>query len=96
MIARHVIARLLETFFSRWWLYLLPVVAMTGLGVYTAGSKADTYRSSAVLEADLEPLLGDFQDIARVDTLAWESAARVDGSPDQRSAPNRRVRAGRC
>ena len=76
MIARHVIARLLETFFSRWWLYILPVVALTGLGFYTAGSKADEYRSSAVLSADLEPLLGDFQDVARVDVLSWENAAQ--------------------
>jgi uncharacterized protein involved in exopolysaccharide biosynthesis len=76
MIARHVIARLLETFFSRWWLYILPVVALTGFGVYTAGSKADSFRSSAVLSA-VEPLLADLQDVARTDTQFFESAAEA-------------------
>ena len=75
MIARHVIARLFETFFSRWWLYILPVIALTGLGVYTAGSRADTYRSTAVLRADIEPLLTDLQGISPIDSDYWESSA---------------------
>jgi hypothetical protein len=77
VIARHVIARLLETFFGRWWLYILPVVALIGLGVYTAGSKADSYRSTAGLSAARDTLLGELQDVAGVDTLAFESPAEA-------------------
>ncbi|MGH9134920.1 MAG: hypothetical protein ACRDZZ_13355, partial [Ilumatobacteraceae bacterium] len=77
MIARHVIARLLETFFSKWWLYILPVVALTGLGIYTAGSKADTYRSTAILKADVEPLITDLQGFTPIDSEYWESSAEA-------------------
>ncbi len=75
MIARHVIARLLETFFRRWWLYILPLVAMIGLGIYTAGNKADAYHSVAVLSAADETLLDELQGASRTDTLAFESPA---------------------
>jgi uncharacterized protein involved in exopolysaccharide biosynthesis len=75
MIARHVIARLLETFFRRWWLYLIPVVALLGVGVFTAGRKADTYRSSAVLTASDQTLLDELQNVSRSDVLAFESPA---------------------
>jgi uncharacterized protein involved in exopolysaccharide biosynthesis len=74
MNPRYVIARLLETFFARWWLYLLPLVALVGLGVYTAGSQTDTYRSSAVLRAT-DPLLGQLQEVSLADTQWWESPA---------------------
>jgi uncharacterized protein involved in exopolysaccharide biosynthesis len=74
VIARHVVARLLETFFRRWWLYVLPIVLLVGLGVFTAGRKADTYRSTAVLRAD-ETLIAELQDVARIDTLDFESPA---------------------
>ncbi len=50
---------------------------MIGLGIYTAGNKADAYRSSAVLSAaDLEPLLDDLQDALAYDILAWENPAQ--------------------
>ena len=75
MIARHVIARLLETFFRRWWLYILPLVAMIGLGIYTAGNKADAYHSVAVLSAADETLLDELQGASRTDILAFESPA---------------------
>jgi hypothetical protein len=77
MVARHVIARLLETFFSRWWLYVLPVIALIGLGVYTAGSTADSYRSSAVLSADISPLLADLQGVSPIESEYYETSADV-------------------
>jgi uncharacterized protein involved in exopolysaccharide biosynthesis len=74
MNARFVIARLLETFFARWWLYLLPLVALLGLGIYSAGSKADTYHSTAVLSVE-DPLLEDLA--PRSDAQWWESPAEA-------------------
>ena len=42
--ARLFIARLLETFFRRWWLYLLPVALLGALGVATVLGKGTSYR----------------------------------------------------
>ena len=91
MIARHVIARLLETFFRRWWLYIIPVVALLGVGVFTAGREADTYRSSAVLTASDQTLLDELQNVSRSDVLAFESPADANSETNQRGPQHRRV-----
>jgi uncharacterized protein involved in exopolysaccharide biosynthesis len=47
-LPRLFFSRLLETFFRRWWLYVLVLVPFLALGVVTIGSSRTTYRSTGV------------------------------------------------
>jgi uncharacterized protein involved in exopolysaccharide biosynthesis len=58
-VPRLFITRLLETFFRRWWLFLIPIVPFIALGVFTVVNKGDTYRSSAVLLVSRDSPLSD-------------------------------------
>jgi len=56
-VSRSFALRLLETFFRRWWLCLLPVVLLTVLGVTSAVSAKSKYFSHGVLYVESETLL---------------------------------------
>jgi len=57
-VARPFISRLLETFFRRKWLYLLPLVPFIALGVLTVLTTEPSYRSTAVVRVKLDTVLG--------------------------------------
>ena len=44
-VSRYSVIRLLETFFRRWWLYLVPFVLLCALGAATVATKKAAYRS---------------------------------------------------
>jgi uncharacterized protein involved in exopolysaccharide biosynthesis len=52
-VARPFISRLLETFFRRKWLYLLPLVPFLALGVLTVLTTGDSYRSTGLVRVNL-------------------------------------------
>ena len=67
-------ARLLDHFFRRAILYVLPVVLFVGIGVYTAGNQQDSYVSQGKLSASSNPLVGR-TDIRTTELTFAESAA---------------------
>lgn len=54
---RLFVSRLLDTFFKRWWLYLLPVVLFGALGAVTVTQQSTSYRSTGVIRVSGETLL---------------------------------------
>lgn len=56
-MAKLFISRLLETFFRRKWLFLLPIVPFLALGVLNVATKEPSYRSTGKLLIN-EPLVG--------------------------------------
>jgi uncharacterized protein involved in exopolysaccharide biosynthesis len=57
-VQRLFISRLLETFFRRWWLYLVPVVLFVALGMFSVLNTGTTYRSTGVLLVNRTTVLG--------------------------------------
>ena len=56
-MSRSFALRLLETFFRRWWLCLIPVVLLTGFGVASATSAKSQYFSQGVIYVESQTLL---------------------------------------
>src|SRR4051812_36332753 len=46
-----------ETFFRRWWLFLIPVVLLGAIGVYSVLGAGTRYRSSGVVLVNTDTLL---------------------------------------
>ncbi len=60
-LSRYSVVRLLETFFRRWWLYLVPFVLLCALGVVSVATAAPKYQSIGTLtvnKTDLGASLG--------------------------------------
>jgi hypothetical protein len=72
-----VLLRLIETFLRRWWLYLLPLVLLSALGVVTVASSPAEYRSSALLRAETGSLLSDITEIGEQAPFTFETPAQV-------------------
>ena len=58
-LTRRVAVHILETFFRRPWLYLIPLVLLLAAGVYTAMGAKDQFRSVGVLHASSGSLLSE-------------------------------------
>ena len=56
-VSRQFLFRLLETFFRRWVLYLVPIVVFLGLGFMSVSNTKDVYVSTGVIYVDDETLL---------------------------------------
>jgi uncharacterized protein involved in exopolysaccharide biosynthesis len=56
-VSRSFALRLLETFFRRWWLCLLPAVLLIGLGSASVANAKSQYLSSGVLYVESQTLL---------------------------------------
>ena len=63
VVPRLFISRMLETFFRRWWLFLLPVVLLGAVGVYSALGSGTTYRSIGVILVNRNTLLSELSAI---------------------------------
>jgi hypothetical protein len=66
--------RLGDNFFRRWWLFLVPVIAMGALGVMQARSTLELYRTTATLSVSTNPLLPD-QPVRGAEVGLWETLA---------------------
>ena len=54
---RLFIGRLLETFFRRWWLYLLPMVLLVALGASVIAGRGTRYHAAGVIQVNRDTLL---------------------------------------
>lgn len=73
---KRVVRRILETFFDRWWLYLLPVLLFIGVGVQQASSTSTGFRSVGVVDVSSGTLLSELSSV-RGDLYGYETPATV-------------------
>jgi uncharacterized protein involved in exopolysaccharide biosynthesis len=71
---KRVVRRLLETFFRRWWLYLLPVALFTGVGMLKVVSGQSGYQSAGVVDVSKGTLLSQLTSI-RGENFGYETPA---------------------
>jgi uncharacterized protein involved in exopolysaccharide biosynthesis len=71
---KRVVRRLLETFFRRWYLYLLPLVLFFGVGVWKASGTTSGYRSVGIVDVSNGTLLSELTSI-RGENYGWETPA---------------------
>lgn len=73
-MTKRVLQRLLETFFRRWWLYLIPLVLFTGVGVYSAMGSGTGYRSVGVVDLSRDTLVQELTEL-RGEVYGYDSPA---------------------
>jgi uncharacterized protein involved in exopolysaccharide biosynthesis len=76
-LTRRVMLNILEAFFRRPWLHLLPLILLCTLGAASVLSMTPNYRSVGTLNATGESLLNDLTDAANTPGLTFESPAVV-------------------
>jgi uncharacterized protein involved in exopolysaccharide biosynthesis len=74
LMNKRVVRRLLETFFRRWWLYLVPVVLFTGVGVMMGFDGQNGYESAGVVDVSKGTLLSQLTSI-RGENFGYETPA---------------------
>lgn len=72
---RSFALRLLDSFFQRWWLYLIPLVLVSGLGVVNASRATDRYVSAGVVNVTGESLISDLTSIRGGTPFGYETPA---------------------
>ena len=72
---RMFVGRLLETFFRRWYLYVIPVVLVTAFGVATVLGRSASYRSSGVILVNRDSLLNQLTAARGQNTFGVDSPA---------------------
>jgi hypothetical protein len=77
--SRLVLPRLLESFFRRPFVCLLPLVAMAALGVLTVAKTDREFVSSGVLIVESETLLSNLTEVGASGGFSWESPAMQTG-----------------
>jgi uncharacterized protein involved in exopolysaccharide biosynthesis len=73
-MSRYVTLRLLETFFRRWWLYLVPLVILIAAGVFTFGRSGPSYRSEGTFYVEGETFLSSLTPAPGSD-IGWNTPA---------------------
>lgn len=58
-MSRNMLLRLADSFFRRWFLYLLPFVLLVGAGVATAARSKSTFRAEGVMYVENQTLLAN-------------------------------------
>jgi len=61
--AQRFAARALETFFRRWWLFLLPALLVSAFGLYSHMKQGKSYRSLSTLSVASESFLGQLTQV---------------------------------
>lgn len=74
---RRLILNLLEAFFRRPWLFLLPIVIALAWGVTSAVGTPTEYRSVGTISATRESLIGDLTQTPNDQAFSYESPATV-------------------
>lgn len=74
-MTRAAIMRLLETFFRRAWLYLLPLVLLIALGVMSAMSLEKKWVSAGAIHASTESLIRTFSEVGVGQAFTYETPA---------------------
>jgi uncharacterized protein involved in exopolysaccharide biosynthesis len=73
--ARLFLGRLLETFFRRWWLYLVPIALLGALGATTVLGKGASYRAAGVILVNRDSLLNQITAVRGQTTFGFDSPA---------------------
>lgn len=73
----RLVGRLLESFFRRPLLCLLPLAVFTALGVVVAANTEREYESSAMVSVANQTLLADLTDMRFSEGFGWETPAAV-------------------
>jgi uncharacterized protein involved in exopolysaccharide biosynthesis len=58
-LTRRVVLNILEAFFRRPWLHLLPIILLVALGAATAFSKNEAYQAVGTITAESSTVIGD-------------------------------------
>lgn len=69
------VSRLLEAFFRRWWLYLLPVLIFGALGVASVAQRSTKYWSVGIVRVSSQSLLQDLTQIGDTNQIGFETPA---------------------
>jgi hypothetical protein len=72
---KRIVLRLLETFFRRWWAYLLPVVLFTAVGVSQNLRVTNGYKSVGVINVSGDTLLSNLTSIRGEGVFGYETPA---------------------
>jgi uncharacterized protein involved in exopolysaccharide biosynthesis len=67
--------RLLESFFRRWWLYLVPVVLLAGLGFMSVSGSKSLFRAGGTINVQSQTLLGELSDIQNDQSFGFDTPA---------------------
>ena len=76
-VSHPLVLRLLETFFRRWVLYLVPMVIFLGLGLMSVTGTKDTYVSTGVVYVDDESLLASITGVGSPSGQGYQTPAEV-------------------
>jgi len=76
-LTRRVMLNILEAFFRRPWLHLLPLILLCALGAASVLSLTPQYRAVGTLNATGESLLNDLTDAANTPGLSFDPPAVV-------------------
>lgn len=71
----HVVLRLLDTFFRRAWLYLVPVVVLGAVGVAAASSADESYQSVGTVRVEADARVSQLTGTQSDPGFGWESPA---------------------
>ena len=85
-LTRRVMLNILEAFFRRPILHLLPLILMLGLGVASVVNMKQQYRSVGTLSVTNESLLADLTNAASTAGLDFDKPGDGHRPPDQRAA----------
>lgn len=73
-MSRALLVRILETFFRRWWLYLLPLLLLVGAGVRSVSRIEPVHRSYGTLYVQSETFLSSLTAVRDGD-IGWNTPA---------------------
>jgi Mrp family chromosome partitioning ATPase/capsular polysaccharide biosynthesis protein len=74
-MSKNFTLRLLDTFFRRKWLYLLPLMFLVGVGLLNAATMERSYRSTGTLYVERETFLASLTAV-RGGEVGWDTPAR--------------------
>lgn len=72
-----IIVRLLETFFRRWYYYLVPFAAIVGLGLSNVSSTPTEFASAGVITTSNQSLLSELTEVGTRTPFTFETAASL-------------------
>jgi uncharacterized protein involved in exopolysaccharide biosynthesis len=75
-----IVIRLLETFFRRWYFYLVPLVALVGLGLSNVASTPTEFKSTGVIKTSNASLLSELTDVGTGTPFSFETASSLTSS----------------
>lgn len=76
-MSRYALLRVTDSFFRHRFLYLLPLVLLTGVGVFVAGTTANTYQSRAALYVESQTLLANLTQARGIGGATYQSPSSL-------------------